>query len=195
MPKSVEFYFDYGSPTSYLAWTQLPAICQRTGAELIYRPILLGGLFKATGNRSPIEVPAKRHWMDSDLQRFATRYGVPFTMNPYFPINTLALMRGAMWAVEAGALETYNHAVFSAIWVNQANMGEAESVAQVLTAAGLDVAQFFAAIATPAVKQQLIDATQAATDRGLFGAPTMFVGDQMYFGQDRLDYVERELAG
>ena len=110
MSKSVDFYYDFGSPAAYLAWTQLPGICAAAGAELNYRPVLLGGIFKATDNATPVAVKPKGAWMFGDLARFAARYGVSFNTNPHFIINTLPIMRGAMWAQETGCLEVYNTA-------------------------------------------------------------------------------------
>jgi len=115
----IEFFFDYGSPASYLAYTQMPALAQRTGATVLYRPMLLGGVFKATGNQSPINIPAKGAWMMTDLPRFAKRYGVPYVRNPHFPINTLNLMRGAIAAEMEGRLIPFSDAIFRAIWADK----------------------------------------------------------------------------
>ncbi|MDP6350988.1 MAG: 2-hydroxychromene-2-carboxylate isomerase [Alphaproteobacteria bacterium] len=194
MTKQVEFFYDFGSPTSYLAYTQLPAVAARRGAEIIWRPILLGGVFKASGNRSPIEVAAKGAYMGVDMARFAKRYGVRFAMNPYFPINTLALMRGAVAATEDGYHDAYTDAVFPAMWAELKNMGEPAIVAAVLAGAGIDAEAMMARIAEPSIKDKLKTETEAAAARGMFGAPTFFVGDQMFFGQDRLDFVEAALS-
>ncbi len=194
MSKQVDFYYDYGSPTTYLAWTQLPAICEKHGAELVYRPILLGGVFKATDNRTPVTVKPKGAWMFDDITRHAAHYDVPFAMNPFFIINTLAIMRGAIWAGQAGCLKEYNTAMFEAVWVKQRNMGDGEEILKVMSEYGLDGAAMAEAIQHSEIKAGLIDATDAAVKRGIFGAPTMFVGNQMHFGQDRLDWVARALA-
>ncbi len=194
MAKEVEFFFDYGSPTSYLAYTQMPGLAARTGATVIYRPMLLGGVFKATGNQSPAMLAAKSAWMGQDMMRFAARYGVPFRFNPYFPINTLGLMRGAMVADRAGELVAYSDAIFQAIWVDGQNMAEAEVVARVLAAAGLDPATYRTGIEQPAIKAALKAQTEEAVERGCFGAPTCFVGAEMHFGQDRLDFIEAALT-
>src|SRR5215831_16731722 len=124
MTKAVEFFFDVGSPATYLAWTQLPKIVQQTGSEIEYRPMLLGGVFQATGNRSPMEVPAKGQYMQDDLQRYARRYGVPFKHNPFFPINTLALMRMALGLQlrEPERMVPFVDAVVRAMWVEGRNM-------------------------------------------------------------------------
>ena len=195
MTRSVEFWFDVGSPAAYLAWTQMPALARDTGAAVQYRPFLLGGVFQATGNRSPMEVPAKRRYMVDDLQRFARRYGVPFAHNPHFPINTLALMRGALGLQQRqpGRLQPYGDAVYRAIWVDGRNLNDPAVVGAVLQEAGFDAQALLALAQDPQVKDGLKAATQQAVDRGVFGAPTFFVGDQMFWGQDRLDHVKEAL--
>nr|WP_298118654.1 2-hydroxychromene-2-carboxylate isomerase [uncultured Pseudomonas sp.] len=194
MSKTVEFFFDVGSPSSYLAWTQLPGIAAGAQAQIVWRPMLLGGVFKATGNQSPVAIPSKGRYVLQDFARFAKRYGVPMAFNPYFPINTLALMRGAAGYLDSDAFQPYLRAVFEAIWVRQQNLGKPEIVAEVLNAAGLDIAEFERLISDEAVKQRLKDNTEEAVKRGVFGAPTFFVGDEMHFGQDRLDFVAEALA-
>jgi 2-hydroxychromene-2-carboxylate isomerase len=189
---SIEFFFDYGSPASYLAYTQMPGLAQRTGATVIYRPMLLGGVFKATGNQSPINIPAKGAWMMSDLARFAKRYRVPYVLNPHFPINTLNLMRGAIAAEQEGRLVPYSDTIFRAIWADQKRMEDPIVIAEVLRAAGFDPAAIMAAIGTAEVKDKLKAVTQEAVARGVFGAPTFFVGKAMFWGQDRLEFVEEE---
>ena len=193
--KTVEFLFDVGSPAAYLAWTQLPALAEKTGARIDYRPILLGGVFQATGNQTPMNVVPKGNYLTEDLGRFARRYGVPFRLNPNFPINTLALMRGATGlALRApDRLDAYLRAVFPALWVDGRNMNDAAEVAAVLEAAGFDTAGFMALTADPAIKDKLKSDTQDAVGRGVFGAPTFFVGADMYWGQDRLDFVKEAL--
>lgn len=195
MTRAVEFYFDVGSPAAYLAWTQLPKIVQQAGCEIEYRPFLLGGVFQATGNRSPMEVPAKGQYMQDDLQRFARRYGVPFRHNPHFPINTLTLMRGALGLQmrEPQRMVPYVDAVYRAIWVDGKNMNDPATVAAVLQQAGFDPDKLLALAQDPAVKDELKVVTQEAVARGAFGAPTFFVGDQMFWGQDRLDFVKEAL--
>ena len=190
--REIEFFFDYGSPASYLAYTQMPRIAQRTGATIVYRPFLLGGVFKATGNRSPIEIPPKGAWMMGDLARFAKRYGVPYVRNPHFPINTLNLMRGAIAAENEGRLIPYSDAIFRAVWADQRNMEDPIVIAAVLREAGFDPAAMMAAIGTAQVKDRLRANTEEAVSRGVFGAPTFFVGKELFFGQDRLDFVEEE---
>jgi 2-hydroxychromene-2-carboxylate isomerase len=191
MRRQVEFLFDFGSPTAYLAYTQLPRIAAERGAQIVWRPILLGGVHKASGNASPITVPAKGRWMFDDISRWAKRYGVPFKMNPHFPINTIALMRGAV-GVQMKMPDDflrYVEAMYDAVWVKAKNMGDPEEVARVLGEAGLDAKRIFALVGEQEVKDQLKANSDEAVARGVFGAPTFFVGDEMFFGQDRLDFV------
>lgn len=179
MSKTLEFYFDVGSPAAYLASTQIPRIAAEAGAAIAWRPMLLGAVFQATGNRSPADVPAKKAYIFRDFQRHAERYGVPYRDNPHFPINTLALMRGAagFQLREPALFGRYVEAVFRAIWAEQQNMNDAAVVAAVLEKAGLPAARFAELIADQAVKDTLRAATEAAVARGVFGAPTMFVGE------------------
>ena len=194
MARTVEFYFDYGSPASYLAFRRLPGIAARTGAIVIDRPILLGAVLKQVGNIAPATVPAKGRWMMQDLARWAKRLEVPLCINPFFPIVTLPLMRGAIAMRRLGRLAEYSEAMFTALWVDGRNMGDPAVVGQVLEAAGFDGPGLIAAIADPAVKDALKSDTDAAIARGVFGAPTFFVGDEQHFGQDRLDFVEETLT-
>jgi len=195
MPR-LEFFFDYGSPYSYLADSRLPALAERTGAELTYRPMLLGGVFKATGNQSPAVQPceAKRAYGFLELRRWVAHLGVPFEGNPHFPINTLLLMRTAVAAQRAGVFEPFHRAVYPAFWAEGENLGEPEVVGRVVEKAGLDARALLEAAGSPDVKAELRAATEEAVARGAFGAPTFFVGDEMFFGNDRLDFVERSLA-
>ena len=195
-PKLIEFFFDFGSPTSYLAYTQLPRIAAESGAQLRLRPMLLGGVFKATGNASPVTVPAKGRWMSSDMPRWAQHYGVPFAFNPAFPINTLTLMRGAagMQLRQPERLAAYCDAIYSALWQHQQNLGDPAVLAATLAAAGFDAEAFLALVADPEVKAALVATTEEAVARGVFGAPTCFVRGQMHFGQDRLHFVRAALA-
>lgn len=196
MGQQVEFFFDVGSPASYLAWTQLPALCAAAGATLVLRPMLLGGVFQATGNVSPVTVPAKGRYTMADLGRFAARYGVPLVHNPHFPIITLTLMRAAV-GVQMRQPERFEHflsAVFKAIWVDAMNLNDPVVATQVLAGAGFDPAQTVALAGDADVKATLRATTDEAVARGAFGAPTMFVGDRMFFGQDRLDFVREALA-
>lgn len=195
MGKEVEFYFDVGSPAAYIAWTQLPRIAREAGATIAYRPFLLGGVFHATGNRSPTEVPSKGRYLLDDLDRFARRYAAPFRHNPHFPINTLALMRIAtgLQMREPARMLPYTDAVYRAIWVEARDMNDPATVGEVLQQAGFDAQQMLALAGDPEVKERLKAVTQDAVARGVFGAPTFFVGDQMFWGQDRLDFVKESL--
>jgi 2-hydroxychromene-2-carboxylate isomerase len=193
--KQVEFWFDVGSPAAYLAWTQMPRLASETGATVQYKPFLLGGVFQATGNRSPMEVPAKSRWMTEDLARCARRYGVPFAHNPHFPINTLTLMRGALGLQmhQPERLLPYGDAVYRAIWVEGKNMNDPAVVGAVLQESGFDPQQLLALTQQQQVKDGLKAVTQQAVERGVFGAPTFFVGNQMFWGQDRIDFVREAL--
>ncbi|PKM29558.1 MAG: disulfide bond formation protein DsbA [Gammaproteobacteria bacterium HGW-Gammaproteobacteria-11] len=193
MSKQIEFFFDVGSPASYLAWTQLPALAARHAASIVWKPMLLGGVFQATGNSSPATVPAKGNYSRQDFQRFARRYGVTLKHNPYFPINTLQLMRGATAYLGTEDFQRYLTAVFNAMWVEEKDMGQPEIVAEVLSRAGFDVAAVMQRLSDPQVKEQLKNTTAEAIERGVFGAPTLFVGEEMFFGQDRLTFVEEAL--
>jgi 2-hydroxychromene-2-carboxylate isomerase len=195
MSKTVEFFFDFGSPYSYLAYKALPGIAAAHGAQIAWRPMLLGGVFKATGNHSPVEIPAKGKWLQQDLQRWAARYGAVFKQNPHFPINTLVLMRGAAGMQMRGSdLAKYMEAIFHAMWAEPRNLGEPQVLTEVLSQAGFDAADFLALVNDAAVKEQLKKNTEEAVARGVFGAPTFFVGEQMFWGQDRLDFVAEALA-
>ncbi|WP_213952881.1 2-hydroxychromene-2-carboxylate isomerase [Variovorax sp. dw_954] len=196
MEKTVEFYFDFGSPAAYLAATQLPHIAADTGATIDWRPMLLGGVFQATGNHSPAEIKPKGPYMTEDLKRFARRYGVPFAHNAHFPINTLLLMRAAtgIQAQQPERFAAFVKAVFDAIWVNGKNMNDPAVVGGVLQAAGFDAAEVLALANAQGTKDKLKATTQEAVERGVFGAPTMFVGKDMFWGQDRLDFVREYLA-
>ena len=196
--RTVEYFFDVGSPTAYLAWTQLPKLAAETGATIAWRPMLLGGVFKATGNASPVTVPAKGRWMNEDIARWARRYGVPFAFNPYFPINTLTLMRGAtgLQMRRPDELARYLDVIERAMWEAPKNLGDPPVLAATLAEAGLDAEEFLSLVGDPEVKAKLVATTEEAVARGVFGAPTFFVGDAMFFGQDRLEFVrEALLAG
>ncbi|HWU62064.1 MAG TPA: 2-hydroxychromene-2-carboxylate isomerase [Ensifer sp.] len=195
--KQVEFFFDVGSPFSHIAWRALPDIAARNGAEIVWRPILIGGIFKATGNSSPMTVPAKGSYSTIDLYRWAEYYGIPFQMNPHFPINTLSLMRGASAMLMRGhdELERYLDAIYPAMFENPVNLGDPQEIGKVLAGAGIDPQALMAEIGTDAVKDKLKADTEEAVARGVFGAPTFFVGKDMFWGQDRLMFVEKALKG
>ncbi|WP_282411635.1 2-hydroxychromene-2-carboxylate isomerase [Pseudomonas sp. PS02303] len=195
MSKTVEFFFDLGSPATYLAYTQLPKICEQTDSQLVYKPMLLGGVFKATGNASPATIPAKGRYMFQDLDRYAKRYGVPLKFNPHFPINTLMLMRAVtgMQLRHPERFQAFIDCLFHALWVEGRSLDDPATVAAVLTRNGFDPNEVLALTADEDVKAALKDNTEQAVQRGVFGAPCMFIGDQMFFGQDRLDFVLESL--
>lgn len=195
MPKTLEFYFDFGSPAAYLAHTQLPQLSAETGAQVVYKPMLLGGVFQSTGNQPPNAVVPKGAYVFTDFSRFAKRYGVPLVRNANFPIITTTLMRGAVGLQLQGdaRFADYMDVVYKAIWVDNENMNDPAVVGAVLTRNGFDAAALVALTQEPAVKDALKAVTTAAVARGIFGAPTMFVGDAMFWGQDRLDFVREAL--
>ena len=192
---SVDFYFDYGSPASYLAWTQLPRICAQRSATLNYKPVVLGAIFKATGNASPAAVPSKGKYMFQDLKRWALKWNVPLEANPFFPINTINLMKAgyAIQALQPGRFEEFNRAIFDALWVQALDLNSAEISAQILSNAGFEPSAIAALIEDPKVRAGIRSNTEEAVARGAFGAPTFFVGDEMFWGQDRLFMVEEAI--
>ena len=198
MAKSFEFLFDFGGPNSYLAHKMLPEICARTGAEAVYTPILLGGLFKLTNNQAPLmryaETPAKRNYEMLEFDRFVKAHSIPFRMNPNFPINSLYLMRGAVAAQHLGCFMHYVEAIMTAMWEQGLNTGDLDVVRKVLEDSGLDSAAILAKADDPEVKAELAANTEKAADRGAFGVPTFFVGPDMYWGKERLGQVEDALT-
>lgn len=195
MPATIDFLFDFGSPNGYLAWKVLPKICERTGAKLNIVPVLLGGLFKLTGNRSPVEAFAgirnKLAYEGLETRRFVARHGLDaYRSNPHFPVNTLLIMRGLVAARRMGVGDRYLETVVAAMWEQGLKMDDPEVVRGVLTSAGLDADALLAATQDPEVKAELTANTEAAAARGAFGVPTFFVGEEMFFGKDRLEQVE-----
>jgi len=197
--KTVDFIFDFGSPNAYLSYQVLPAIAARHGATVNIVPALLGGIFKATNNRSPMEafgaVKGKLAYEQLETKRFIARHGLTkFRFNPNFPVNTLLIMRGLVAAQRMGMAEAYVPAALSGMWEQGLKMDNAEVVARLVAAAGLDAPALLDATQNPDVKQALIASTEAAVARGVFGIPTFFVGEEMFFGKDRLGQVEEALA-
>jgi len=193
--KSVEFYFDLGSPYSYLAYYRLLQIAEQQEIQIVYKPILLGGVFKATGNRSPIEIPVKGVYSILDMQRWAEYYQIPMQMNSHFPMNTLTLMR-ILTGVQLLHLEKFEQVLkllFDAMFGTPQNLNEPTVLAEVLKPSGFSVEDIMSMVQSDVVKQKLITETEQAIQRGIFGAPTFFVGDEMYWGQDRLHFVEQAL--
>ena len=191
--KNIYFYFDFGSPASYLAWTQLPRISNENNAKLNMIPMLLGGVFKLTGNSAPGSVPAKGKWMNNDLQRYAKMYGVEFIRNDYFPINTLYLMRGALASIELNIFEKYVEDIYKGIWTLNLNLGDTEVLKNYLEECQINFDEIINLCQKDEIKQKLIGNTEKAVSKGVFGAPSIFVDNEMYFGQDRLFWVEKAL--
>ena len=199
MTASVEFHFDFGSPNAYLAHLAIPGVEARTGARFAYVPVLLGGVFKATNNVSPAVslkgIRNKPEYQRLETERFLRRYGVPaYVPNPHFPVNTLTIMRGAIVAEREGFFERYVDEVYQHMWARQKKMDDAAVIAEALAESGLPVNTLLDGVQDPAVKQQLIANTESAVERGVFGSPSFFVGDELYFGKDKLRDVEEELA-
>ena len=199
MSKTIEFIFDFGSPNAYLAWHALQPILTRTGAKLDLTPCLLGGIFKLTNNQAPWmsygNVKGKLDYERLEMTRFIALHGLSkFKMNPHFPVNTLLLMRGAIAAQRNGELETYVKAGLTAMWENGEDMGDPAVFSAVMTQAGLDGGGLLAATQDAVIKSKLAANTDAAVARGVFGIPTFFVGEDMFFGKDRLDQVEADIA-
>jgi 2-hydroxychromene-2-carboxylate isomerase len=194
MSVNLEFLFDYGSPFSYLASLQIEGFAKRNGARVVYVPILLGAVLKATGNVSPASIPAKARYMAIELQRWSTRYGVPFRPNPHpFMANTLRLMRGAVAAQNSGMFALYHRSIYRAVWADTRDLGDDAVLRNVLEEAGVNADELMAAIERQEVKDELRRNTDTAVRKGVFGAPTFFVGKEMFWGNDRFDFVEEAL--
>jgi 2-hydroxychromene-2-carboxylate isomerase len=196
---AVEFHFDFGSPNAYLAHLVVPEIEKRTGAKFEYVPILLGGVFKLTNNRSPAEsmrgIKNRLEYEELERQRFVRRHAITrFTFNPFFPVNTLLIMRGAVAAQLEGVFDRYVDEVFRHMWAEPKKMDDPEVVRAALEQSGLNAAALLARTQEPAVKDRLLKNTEASVARGAFGSPTFFVGSEIFFGKDRLRDVEEELA-
>lgn len=195
MTPTYDYYFDFGSLASYLAHTQLEKIKADTGASPVYLPMLLGAVFKATGNASPVSVPAKGKYISVDFKRFADSYGVPLNTNPHFPIITTTLMR-MLTGLQMRAdprMHEFMDVIYKAIWVDALNMNDPDIVAGVLSQAKFDPLKLLELANDQATKDRLKDVTTQAVERGVFGAPTFFVGDQMFWGQDRMEQVKAAL--
>ena len=200
MSTAPQFLFDFGSPNAFLSHEAIPAIEKRIGVKFEYFPILLGGIFKATNNRSPAETLAgiknKPEFHALETERFLRRFDVrPYTWNPFFPVNTLNLMRAAIAARSEGVFEEYVDAVFHHMWVEPKKMDDPDVAMRALTTSGLDAAKLFARAQEPEVKAKLIQNTQSAVERGAFGSPTFFVGKEMFFGKEQLREVEEMVSG
>ena len=200
MSKTIDFIFDFGSPNAYLSHKVMPDIVARTGAKVNYIPCLLGGIFKATGNVAPMiafgNVKGKLEYDRIEMMRFVKKHGLSaFRINPHFPVNTLILMRGAVAAEMRGELAPYIEAGLKAMWEDGLKMDDPAVYVEAMNAAGLDGAALLEATQDPDVKAKLVANTEAAVARGAFGIPTFYVGEEMFFGKDRLGQVEEEVAG
>jgi 2-hydroxychromene-2-carboxylate isomerase len=198
--EKVEFHFDFGSPNAYLAHLVIPQIERRTGVRFEYVPVLLGGVFKLTNNRSPGEsfqgIRNKLEYQQLEMERFIRRHGITrFAFNPFFPVNTLLIMRGAVAAQTYGAFARYVDEVFRHMWAEPKKMDDPAVVRAALDESGLDGARLIERTQDPAVKERLLANTQKSVERGAFGSPTFFVGDEIFFGKDRLREVEEEIFG
>jgi 2-hydroxychromene-2-carboxylate isomerase len=195
MSPTIEFIFDFGSPNAYLAYRALPPILERTGAGLVINPCLLGGIFKATGNQAPAvaftRIKGKFEYEMLELRRFVAKHRFEkFRLNPHFPVNTLMLMRGLVAAQEAGSGEAYLEMGLKGMWEEGLKLDDPEVLASRIDATGLDSASLLAAAQSDPVKRKLADNTAGAVARGAFGIPTFFVGDDMFFGKERLGQIE-----
>ena len=196
---SVEFHFDFGSPNAYLSHKVIPDVEARTGVSITYVPVLLGGVFKATGNQSPVMAFAgirnKPEYERLEMMRFIERHGLTqaFAMNPHFPVNTLAIMRGAVAAQHLDVFKPYVNAIYAAMWQGAQKMDDPETIGRVLTAADLPADALMATAQDSGIKQELVDNTTASVERGNFGSPTFFVKERMWFGKDRLRDVEEAI--
>jgi len=198
-PTAPQFLFDFGSPNAFLSHEAIPAIERRTGVKFEYVPILLGGIFKSTNNKSPAETLAgvknKPEFQQIETERFIKRFHVkPYTWNPFFPVNTLHLMRAAVAAQLEGVFEKYVEAAFHHMWVEPKKMDDPEVAMKAFTSSGLDAARLFARAQESDVKSKLIDNTQKAVERGAFGSPTFFVGKEIFFGKEQLREVEELIS-
>jgi 2-hydroxychromene-2-carboxylate isomerase len=199
MPKNFDFIFDFAGPNGYLVHKVLPEFCARTGATAHYIPCLLGGMMKATNNQPPMiryaETPAKRDYELLEFNRFIKANGLSrFKMNPHFPVNSLRIMRIAVAAQHEGVSGAYNEVMFTAMWEDGLNLADPETIAEVIAAAGLDAAALTARAEDAAIKAELIANTDAAVVRGAFGIPTFFVGDEMFWGKERLGQLAEAVA-
>jgi 2-hydroxychromene-2-carboxylate isomerase len=198
-PVKVQFLFDFGSPNAYLAQRVIPDIERRTGIKFDYVPVLLGGIFKLTNNRSPAEslvgIKNKLEFMELELQRFIRRHHITtFRKNPFFPVNTLQLMRGAVAAQFEGIFEPYFRAAYHYMWEEPKKMDDPQIAHDAFMSSNIDFDRLFARAQQPDVKSRLMELTQNAVDRGAFGSPTFFVGDEMFFGKDQLRDVEEAIV-
>ena len=185
--KSIDFYYDFGSPTAYLAWSQLKNV-DKTKFNIKFFPVLLGGIFKATDNKPPGQVKAKANWMFNDIKMYANKYGINFNFNDAFPVNTLYLMRGAIFAKEKGIIDNYNQVIFNAMWVDNINLSEPKNIISVLEKSNLNSNEFLEAAEKQEIKEALKKTTSKAVELGMFGVPSFMVNGELFFGQDRMHW-------
>lgn len=195
MGKKVEFYFDFSSPYTYIASTRIEDICKVNGAELEWKPFLLGGVFNEIGSVPAIQIDNKFRYLRHDFEQSARYYGVDFNFPDLFPLNSVRSMRGAFAAQEKGKLVEYTHEMFRLYWTQGIDLSKADILGEVVASVGLDAEWFVNRIAEQDIKDKLRDETNTAIERGVFGAPTMFVDDEMFWGNDRLDFLDRYLKG
>jgi 2-hydroxychromene-2-carboxylate isomerase len=195
---NIEFHFDFGSPNAYLSHRAIPEIEKRTGQKFDYIPVLIGGVFKATGNASPMVtlqgIKNKGEYQGIETERFLKKHGITdYNRNPHFPVNTLQIMRGAVFAKTQGYFEKYIDEVYRHMWSNPKKMDEAEVIRTAFNESGLPADEIFEGMQNPDIKQQLIDNTERSVEMGAFGSPTFFVENQIFFGKDKLVEVEEEI--
>ena len=199
MSLDIEFHYDFGSPNTYFCHRLIPGIEERTGAQITYWPVLLGGIFKATNNRPPMEqfaeVKNKKEYQAMEMERYIARHQFSdYRFNPHFPVNTIHLMRGAVFASHHDFYERYIEAMYRCMWEQGKNMADPEVIAEASREHGLPADDIVSAVQDPEIKQELIDKTSRSVERGAFGSPTFFVGDEMFFGKDRLLELEEEIV-
>ena len=199
MSLDIEFHYDFGSPNTYFCHRLIPGIEERTGAHITYCPVLLGGIFKATNNRPPMEqfaeVKNKKEYQAMEMERYIARHQFSdYRFNPHFPVNTIHLMRGAVFASHHDFYERYIEAMYRCMWEQGKNMADPKVIAEALREHGLPADDIVSAVQDPKIKQELIDKTSRSVKRGAFGSPTFFVRDEMFFGKDRLLELEEEIV-
>ncbi len=195
MGKKVEFYYDFSSPYTYIASKRIERICEDNGAELLWKPFLLGGVFNEIGSVPAIEIDNKFRYLRRDFEQSAIYYGVEFKFPDFFPLNSVRSMRGAFAAQEKGKLVEYTHEMFRLYWTQSVDISKADILGEAVSKIGIETQWFVNRIAEQDIKDKLREETDIAIQRGVFGAPTMFVDDQMFWGNDRLDFLDRYLKG
>ncbi|MEM6731788.1 MAG: 2-hydroxychromene-2-carboxylate isomerase [Myxococcota bacterium] len=195
MSETIEFFYDYISPATYIAFKRLPELVERHGVSIEYKPVLLGGIHKAVEHKAAItQHPSKLQWMYRDLQRTAKRHDIPFGHNPNFPFLTVGVMRGALVAKERGEIDAFNRAFFDAMWRDGKKLDDMQVIGEVLASVGLDVEAYAQGAQDPRIKELLKTETSAAVERAVFGCPTFIVRGEVVFGQDRIHVVEEILG-